>query len=225
MKQVFLLAILFSGPSLWAQQTFSLSPNPVFGEYVDDYITEGRATVKNLSATTDTFKWTRTIILLENDSVCETQVTDPYNHWHPMANNKNFILEPNQEGPFYVALWDFQLTGCCAIVHMKVKKLSGTPDSIEAYYYLKTCQPLDVSSIGKSEIKLFPNPASHYFGLQNAETVHQMVLCDATGRFLRRIPANAENRYELQGLPTGAYYLVLENKEEAIIQVLEFVKG
>lgn len=225
MKQLLLFAFLFALPSLRAQQNFSLSPNPVYGTEKEPYEIEAAATIKNLSTTQETFRWTRTVIQLENDSTCQTQVTDPYLHWFHAVSEKTFLLEPGQEGPMNVTLWDFEESGCCAIVHMKLKKLTGAPDSIEAFYYLRTCQPLDVSTIEKPSIKLYPNPVAQYFSLQNAESVHQMTLCDATGRLLRRIPANAENRYGIQNLPFGSYYLVLENMDGGILQVLEFVKG
>lgn len=225
MKRIFPFIFLGAIPGLWAQQTFSLIPNPVFGIYVDDYITEGRATVKNLSATAETFRWTRTVVQLENDSVCETQVSDPYVHWHPLVSEKTFELEPQQEGPLYVALWDFEETGCCAIVHMKLKKLTGAPDSIEAFYYLRTCQPLAVSEVQESSIEIFPNPVAQYFSLKNANNVSRLTLCDASGKMLRHIPVNTSNRYPIADLPRGAYYLVLQNEKEAILQALEFVKG
>jgi len=54
--------------------------------------------------------------------------------------------------------------------------------------------------------------------------VSRMTLCDASGKMLKRLQANSDNRYEMDELPQGAYFLVLENKEGSILQVLEFVK-
>ncbi|MFN0175268.1 MAG: T9SS type A sorting domain-containing protein [Saprospiraceae bacterium] len=223
--QLFFCLFLFSLAGIQAQQTFSLTPNPVFGDESDPYEIDGRATVKNLAAFTQNFRWKRTIIRLDNDSLCLTAVTDPYLHWFPGVSEKNFSLDANQEGPLEVTLFDYEETGCCAIVHMKLKKLDAPVDSIEAYYYLRECQPLAVSEIQKSAVQIFPNPAAQYFSLQNAESVSHLTLCDATGKMLKRMKANAENRYGISDLPFGAYYLVLENKEGSIVQVLQFVKG
>lgn len=226
MKQLqLLLATLFlSIATLQAQQSFSLIPNPVFGEDKDDFMNEGQAMVKNLSTDTETFRWTRTIIRLDHDSICYVPVTDPYLHWFYAVSEKTFQLDPQQEGPLYVTLWDFEESGCCAIVNMKLKKISGTPDSVEAFYYLRSCLPLAVSSIEKASIEVFPNPAAQYFSLKNAEMVRYLTICDATGKMLRRIPANSDQRYEIADLPAGAYFLVLENKERAILQVLSMAK-
>ncbi|MDZ4682141.1 MAG: hypothetical protein SGI94_16995 [Saprospiraceae bacterium] len=166
--QLFICLILFSFTSIQAQQTFSLTPNPVFGDESDPVQVEGRATVKNLAATAQNFRWKRTIIRLDNDSICFTAVADPYLHWFPDVSEKNFSLDADQEGPLEVTLFDFEETGCCAIVHMKLTKLDAPLDPIEAYYYLRTCQPLAVSEIRKSSVQIFPNPAAQYFSLQNA---------------------------------------------------------
>ncbi len=223
--QLLLLSSLLSFAGLQAQQSFTLTPNPVFGEETYPEQVDGRATVKNLAATSQNFRWKRTIIRLDNDSICQTAVTDPYNHWFPAVSEKNFSLDAGQEGPLYVTLWDFQQVGCCAIVQLKLKNLDAPIDSIEAFYYLRTCQPLAVSELQKSSVQIFPNPVAEYFSLQNAESVARLTLCDATGKMLRRMPANVENRYEMTDLPLGAYYLVLENKDGSLVQVLEFVKG
>lgn len=219
------LLCLCSTVSMHAQQTFTLSPNPVFGVVMDPTRIEGSATVKNLSATRDSFSWKRTVIRLDNDSICYTQVTDPYLHWFYLASEKPFWLDPGQEGPMNVTLWDFQELGCCAIVHMKLKKTDAPIDSIESYYYLRTCQPLAVTEIKKASIKVFPNPAGQYFSLQNAESVARVTICDVTGKMLRRIPVNSSNQYEVADLPPGVYYVVLENLEGSIQGVLNWVKG
>jgi len=133
-------------------------------------------------------------------------------------------MEPGQEGPLYVTLFDHEGVGCCAIVQMKIKNLDVPTDSIEAYYYLRACQTLAVSEIQKSSVQIFPNPVTQSFSLQNAASVSRMTLCDASGKMLKRLQANSDNRYEMDELPQGAYFLVLENKEGSILQVLEFVK-
>ncbi|MBC7776445.1 MAG: T9SS type A sorting domain-containing protein [Phycisphaerae bacterium] len=226
MKQLpLLLAFCLYSFASQAQQTFTLTPNPVFGDETDPFEVEGRATVKNLAATTQNFRWKRTVIRLDNDSICYTAVTDPNIHWFYTISEKSFSLDAGQEGPLYVSLFDFEASGCCAIVHMKLKKLDAPVDSIEAYYYLRTCQPLAVSEIQKFSVQLFPNPVAQYFSLKNAESVSNLTLCDASGKMLKRMQANLENHYGIADLPLGAYYLVLENKDGSIVQVLQFQKA
>jgi len=207
-----------------AQPSFSLTPNPVYGTEQSPVQVDGLATVKNLGATTETFQWTRTILRLDQDSSCFTAVTDPYLHWFYTVSQKSFSLAPGEEGPLNITLWDTEELGCCAIAHMKLKKLGSVPDSLEAFYYLRTCVPLATTEIGTAGVNLFPNPVQQYFSLQHAESVHQMALCDASGKMLRRIPANPTNQYVVQNLPAGVYYLILENAEGSIVQVLELLK-
>lgn len=226
MKQFrLLLAIsLFALPSLRAQQTFSLTPNPVYGIEKGENEVEGSATVKNLAATTDTFVWTRTVLIIENDPACYTQVTDPYLHWHPQASEKTFWLAPGQEGPLNVTLWDPEASGCCAIAHLKLKKTSGTPDSIESFYYLR-CHLLGTPDVPKALVELSPNPATAFFSLKQADAVQRITLYEASGRLLRSIPVNADHRYEVSDLSPGTYYLVLEDKAGRLLQVLPWIKG
>lgn len=222
------LLLFFSAclPAIALQaQTISLTPIPVYGVPVNDYEINGYATVKNLASTTQTFRWKRTIIRLDFDSLCLTQVTDPYNHWLPTASEKNFVMEPGQEGPLYVALWDFDETGCCAIVHMKVKNLDVPTDSVESFYYLRTCAPLAARDLQAAAIEVYPNPATRFFALKNAENVHRISICDANGKLLRRQTANASQQYETHDLPRGAYFLVLENAAGQLLEVLHWVKS
>jgi hypothetical protein len=223
-NNLLLCALLLCCAAIQAQPTFTLTPNPVFGVDKDDYEVEAAATFKNLSANTETFQWKRTIIRLDNDSICQVPVTDPYLHWFYSVSSKNFNMEPGQAGPLNINLWDFEQSGCCAIVQMKVTRLTGTPDSVEAFYYLRECQTLAVSASENASIELFPNPASQFFSLKNAENVHRLTLCDATGKMLKRMNAQTDNQYNVADLPSGTYFLVLENKENSIIKVLEWAK-
>lgn len=221
---LFFAACWLSVLQVQAQQSFSLTPNPVYGTEQSPAQVDGLATVKNLGSTTETFQWTRTILRLDQDSSCFTAVTDPYLHWFYTVSQKSFSLAPGEEGPLNITLWDTEELGCCAIAHMKLKKLGPVPDSLEAFYYLRTCLPLATTEIGTAGVKLFPNPVLQYFSLQHAESVHQMTLCDASGSMIRRIPANSTNQYAVQDLPAGTYYLILENAEGSIVQALELFK-
>lgn len=220
----FLAACWLSLLQAHAQPSFSLTPNPVYGTEQSPVQVDGLATVKNLGSVTETFQWTRTIIRLDQDSSCFTAVTDPFLHWFYTVSQKSFSLAPGEEGPLNITLWDTEELGCCAIAHMKLKKLGIAPDSLEAFYYLRTCLPLATIEIEGAGVRLFPNPVLHAFSLHHAESVHQMTLCDASGKMLRRIPANSTNQYVVQDLPAGAYFLILENTEGRIVQALELLK-
>lgn len=225
MKQLLLVFLSLLWTSLQGQSSFSITPNPVYSEYEDDeYVDEAKAVIQNLTGAIQHFKWKRTIIRLEHDSLCAIAVGDPFTHHFPAVSEKTFWLEPNADGLLDVSLFDFEQTGCCAIVQLKVKNLDVPSDSIEVYYYMRECQPLSVSAIQKSVVGIFPNPAVHYFSLQNAASVSSITLCDATGKLVKRMGQSPSNHYGIADLPLGTYYLVLENKDGALLQVLELVK-
>ncbi|MCC7464725.1 MAG: T9SS type A sorting domain-containing protein [Saprospiraceae bacterium] len=223
-KLAALLCLLFCLNLASAQQSFSLSPNPVIGTPIDDTAVEALATFSNLSSSTVTFQWTRVVLQMDPDTNCILPVTDPYLHWVPSAFRKNFTLEPNQEGPLGLTLYDFDQTGCCAIVLMKVKRLTPPEDSLEGIYQLRDCQLLADSEPDAPGIQLFPNPATHWFALQHAEKVAALTLFNADGRLIRRMEARPDQHYPLITEPAGQYYLVLENTRGETLRVLEFFK-
>lgn len=218
------LACLFCFQLANAQQSFSLTPNPVIGVPEDDYIVKALGTFKNLSSTTDTFQWTRVVLQMDPDTNCVLSVTDPYLHWFPGASQRNFLMTPNQEGPLGIELYDFDETGCCAIVLLKVKKLTPPVDSLDGLYQLRDCQLLAAPEPDAPQISLYPNPANAWFALQHADKVAALTLIDADGKMVRRMNARPDHHYPLIAEPAGQYYLVLENEQGKTLRVLEFFK-
>lgn len=226
MKLLQLLAIasLLPFSQLFGQTSFSLTPNPVYGVPEGTMEVTGEATIRNLATTTDTFRWKRTIIRLEHDSLCFTNVADPYIDWFKLISERDFVLAPNQQGPMNVTLYDPYETGCCAIVQLKIKKLDLPVDSVTSLYYFRTCPALAVSNLQADDLKLFPNPVSQFFSLQNPVSITQMTLCDESGKMIRQIPTQPNNHYNVADLAPGAYFLVLQDDQGRIWKVLEFVK-
>jgi hypothetical protein len=218
------LACLFCFQLANAQQSFTLTPNPVVGVPEENYLVKAIATFKNLSSTTDTFQWTRVVLQMDPDTNCVLPVTDPYVHWYHGFSQRTFHMAPNQEGPLGVELYDFDETGCCAIVLLKVKKLTPPVDSLDGLYQLRDCQLLAAPEPDAAQINLYPNPANAWFALQHAEKVAALTLIDAEGKVVRRMKARPDHHYPLITEPTGQYYLVLENEQGKTLQVLEFFK-
>lgn len=223
-KLLSVLACLLCSQLANAQQSFSLTPNPVFGTPVDDIAVEAMATFKNLSSSTVTYQWNRMILQMDPDTNCIVPVTDPYLHYHPLVSQKNFTLEPNQEGPLGVTLYDFDQADCCAIVWMKVKKLTPPEDSLAGIYQLRDCLLLAAPEPEAPPISLYPNPASSWFALQYAEKVATLTLFNAEGTMVTRLKARPDHHYPMITEPTGLYYLVLENEQGKTLRVLEFFK-
>lgn len=196
----------------------------VSGTTVDDIAVEALATFTNLSSSTVNFQWTRVILQMEPDTNCIVPVTDPYLHWHPLVSQKNFTMAPNQEGPLGVTLYDVDQAGCCAIVLMKVKRLTPPEDSLEGIYQLRDCQLLAAPEPDAPLISLYPNPATAWFALQHAEKVAALNLIDVEGKLVRRMNARPDHHYPLIAELTGQYYLVLENEQGKTLRVLEFFK-
>lgn len=220
----FFLLLLLIQYRVLAQTTFSITPNPAYTSYDDTYEVRAEATIKNLSLSTETFRWTRTVLKLENGSGCVTAVGDPFAHYPPGVSTKTFYLDSGQEGPLQVFLFDSDNTGCCAIVNMKVARITGSADSIDVLFYLRECGVLSAPESLSGNAVLSPNPVGDYFSLQNAEAVERIELFDASGKKVRSILAATGRHYWCGDLPSGAYFLVLRNHSDIVLQVLQFSK-
>ena len=71
-----------------------------------------------------------------------------------------------------------------------------------------------------SDLLLFPNPCHGQVTVSRIpETAVEIMLTDATGRLIRRIPVtDSEMQISMQGLADGIYFLQVSGKENRIIK-------
>ena len=221
-----LLPILFclAQTILLAQSIFSVNPNPAYTVSDDSYEAKSEGTIKNLSSNTETFRWTRTIIRLDDSQHCQIAIGDPIAHYPPNVSTHTFPLNSGEEGPLQVLLFDTEGSGCCAIVNLRLYPLSNTADTLDALFYLRECQVLSAPESLSGQAMLSPNPVGDYFSLQNAPELQRMDLFDTGGRQIRSIPGASAQHYWCGDLPAGGYFLVLRGQSGVVLQVLEMSK-
>ena len=223
MKNFFLafLFILGTATVIDAQSVFALQPIPASDHAPDD---QGdvpvEATIRNLSDNTIHLQWERRVI--ELTSTCETAVCDPNTCYGRGLNSMTFDMDPHLTAPMLVHFYN-NGAPCAGIIHLKITNLDNPADSLIGIYMFN--QSSGVKNLPIANIKLFPNPATDFFSLENTENVAAIRVFSLDGRQVARFDASTGNNiYSLQNQPTGNYILVMEDKNGDAFQAVELHK-
>jgi hypothetical protein len=219
------LLCLGTAPQLVAQLSFSVTPNPVQSVEVG-HGAEADAVITNLSATTDTFLWQRSIVQFESGSACALGLADPFQHYLlKFVAQRIFFLHPGQSGPLDVELFDFEGENCCAVVHLKISKVGSPTDTLTVVYHLRQCQTVGTADPADAwKIAVSPNPVQDVFSLKNAHDVRALRVFGAQGQLVARFEATSDHTYSLHHLPAGAYFIACEDAVGRVFQTLSVQK-
>lgn len=76
-----------------------------------------------------------------------------------------------------------------------------------------------------SRITVYPNPATHYFMLKDAESVHAITIYNIMGRPVKVFnETDVHTRFDIQDLPKGMYILRLTDANNDVLQSLRLNK-
>lgn len=223
MKNLFLTFLLFFGiiAIAEAQSAFRLTPQPASAwAPVEEGDVPVDAHITNLTNNTLNMGWERRII--EITSGCETAVCDPNVCWSRSLDAMTFMMDPNTTGAMLVHFYN-NGAACAGIVHVKLTNLGNPADSLIGVYLFN--QSSSVKDLPAANVKLFPNPVTDFFSLQNAEHVAAIRVFALDGRIMARFDArNSNNSYPVQNLPVGNYVISLEDKNGDTFQAMELNK-
>ncbi len=218
----FLFAAILSVNFAAAQTTFSLTPIPsmVTGapENFDSY---AHGTIKNISSVRDSLRWTRTVIELPEGFT--TAVCDPIQCYFPIVNTQDFALAPGESGPLDVHFYNNLETSGTGLVHVKVTNINVPNDMVTGIYVYNTTtgtkDPLPVANV-----RLFPNPTTEGFALDNATEVAGVRIFSLDGRQVAHLNPSADQCYSLANQPVGTYIVALLAQNGKIFQAVELHK-
>ena len=205
---------------------YKVTPNPSDTiTTMDTYDSPAHGKVKNISATTVTVTWVRQIISITPN--IETAVCDPNNCWFPGVSSKTFQLMPDSFGQLTVHFYNNSYDpppgqAGSAIVHLKLTNVNNPADTMTAVYTYNTLS--GTKDLPVANVKLFPNPATDFFTLENAEEVASMRLFTLDGREVARFEAAANGSYSIANQPAGNYVLSFEDKNGQLFQAVELYK-
>ena len=218
---VFSAAIL-SANFASAQTTFSLQPNPssVTG-LPDEYDSYAHATIKNTSAVRDSIQWVRTEIMLPEGF--STAVCDPVQCYFPGVSTMTFTLAPGESGPMDVHFYNPLETSGSGLVHLKVTNLLVPNDMATAVYVFNTTTSAKDAQPA-ANVRLFPNPTTEGFALENAAEVAAVRIFALDGRQVASFEPSADQRYSVADQPAGTYIVALLAKNGKAFQAVELRK-
>ncbi len=67
------------------------------------------------------------------------------------------------------------------------------------------------------ELRVFPNPATVYFSLNDNESVHSIQVYNLVGREMKHFTYEKNQKYSVEDLPKGIYLIQMRGKDEKII--------
>ncbi len=73
-------------------------------------------------------------------------------------------------------------------------------------------------------MRLFPNPANHFFELENGGDVDRIELYNLLGKRVKSFRASPDQRYNIFTLPAGIYLVSLINEREGVLRTLRLSK-
>lgn len=207
-----------------AQSTFSVSATEVWKIAPHNVPSvDGHFTITNLTNNTHTFRWTRNVINITGG--CETQVCDINLCYTPPVSTRFFELEPNATGPMTMYFLNYDsIVGANGVIHMKMVNEDVPTDSVVVTFLFTSPLSSTDNPLPKANVKIFPNPTTDYFMLDNADAVHRVRLFSLDSREVARFTATPGEQYSVAEQPAGAYIIVLEDKEGRVFQAAELVR-
>lgn len=224
MKQLFtLFCILLTGIFSVQAQSFSVTPNPstVTAPSTDEDV-ENYVTLTNNVPFAKTMRWTRTVIYISDPSL-ESQVCDNIQCYLPSVSSKTFPLAGNESFQMIMHLLNPNEIAADAIIHLKVNNENAPADSLTIVYAFSITTGVG-SPLGNAGVSFFPNPASDFVQLTNADPVAALRMYTMDGRLAAYRIATPDHRYDISTLQPGTYVLGLENAEGRLIQAMEVVR-
>jgi Secretion system C-terminal sorting domain len=165
--------------------------------------------------------WSPTIDFTLNDLVWDPHLSG-YPNYYPCAAPSSFRNS----------------AGTATLVPVVVMRLNASlsADDPATFYYFNNIQFDDALFVGIPEtpaapntIQVFPSPASdaitvYYNGLENANAT--VTITDAVGKTIKQLgnTFNGFERYDLNGLDAGIYFISIKTKSQVITQRFQIAK-
>lgn len=225
MKRFGTLLFLFLGfmGASFAQSSFSISTNSVWTITPASEDVEGHIEITNPTNATQTIRWERTVMNIT--AGCHTQVCDLNLCYIPTVSTQKFDIAAGSTGSIIMHFLNPDLlSDATTLVNLKLFNDNNPSDSVIVAYLFTPETSGTKDGLTAANVKLFPNPTTDYFLLENAEAVQHIRLFSLDSREVARYTATPAQSYSLAGLPTGSYVLALEDKNGQVFQAISLVK-
>lgn len=230
MKKKLLICLLISAQILRgaAQNiTVTLSPQIVNANVsIDSFEVIAKANFKNTATTTKKFVWRRTIVAMT--SGWQSLVCDSKACWSSGVSEapEQIELAPNAVSKLDAYIRPNRIAGS-ATIEIKVYEVGNEANAVTGRYLFTTTTSTKDGGKNNGSVKIYPNPASDYFSIQDDyDVVDRVVVYNMIGRVMKNYNTNnANNRYTLNDLPEGLYIIRLLNNKGATIKTVRLNKS
>lgn len=169
-----------------------------------------------------TIKWQRNV--LQITSGCASKVCDLNACYPENFSTKQFVLGAGVSGPISVHLVNNTGNLCQAIIRLDMWNIEF-PDEIVSGYYLFNADVSGTDETAPVEpAKIFPNPTSDYFTVEQVEGLSRVRLLDITGREVAAYNASSTQQFRLDNQPNGQYIVSLEDEAGKILAIAQLNK-
>jgi len=205
------------------QTTFRITPNPSsVTELPDVFDATAYATITNISNVRDSIRWVRTEIYLPKGFT--TAVCDCEQCYKDEISTMTFGIAPNESCEFDVHFYN-HLESCeSGLVHLKVSNVNVPNDTVTAVYIYNCATSGTHDPLPAAHVRLFPNPTTEGFVLENADEVAGIHLFSLSGGQVAYFEPSSNHRYSLAQQPVGTYIVALRAKNGKVFQAVELRK-
>jgi Secretion system C-terminal sorting domain len=230
MKKSILVLLLISAQILRGLSqniTITLTPQIVNANVsIDSFEVKAKATFKNTSATTKKFVWKRTVVALT--SGWQSLVCDAQGCWNANVNDApEQITVPANSTSNIDAYIRPNRTAGSATIEIKVYEFGNEANAITGRYLFSTSTSTKDGGKGNTGVKVFPNPATDYFSIQDDyDIVDRVVVYNMIGRAVKSYATdNSNNKFTVNDLPEGLYIIRLLNARGATVKTIRLNKA
>ena len=210
--------------------TINLSPQIVnVSTSMDTFEARGKAFFKNTSNSTKKFGWKRTIVAMTNG--WQALVCDGKGCWNaPNSESSEQIdVAANSVNMLDVGIRPNHTAGS-ATIELKVYEIGNEANAVTGRYLFTTATTTATKESAKSTtgVKVFPNPATDFFSIQDDyDVVERVVVYNMIGRVMRNYATNTNtaNRYSMTDLPEGLYVIRLLNAKGGTVKTIRLNKS
>lgn len=230
MKKSILVLLLISAQilrGLSQNVTITLTPQIVNASVsVDSFEVRAKALFKNTSATTKKFVWKRTIVSMT--SGWQSLVCDAQGCWNSNVNDapEQITVAANSTSNIDAYIRPNRIAGS-ATIEIKVFEFGNEANAITGRYLFSTSTSTKDGGKNNTGVKVFPNPATDYFSIQDDyDIVDRVVVYNMIGRAVKSYSAdNSNNKFTVNDLPEGLYIIRLLNARGATVKTIRLNKA
>jgi hypothetical protein len=223
-----LLSLIFVCLSFWSVAQLSVSINPGAVEASGSVKSPDIAAychITNNSSVPVGLLWSRSVVSKPAEWqhwVCDMTLCYLPHVDHCPSGNPNY-LDPGQS---FELSYHVKPLGVEGVGHFKlyVYDLSDTEvmlDSVEFTFNTTTTSVSDVTSSG---VRIYPNPTTSYFQLQEPTGVARVIVYNIVGSKMREFDARNSNRFDVSDLSEGIYLVRLLDAKQAVLKTVRLSK-